>query len=208
MRVALLGATGKTGALVLQDCLRRGWHVQALVRDKSKLPDREALTCVQGDARSREAVARVLAGSTAVLCCLGMHDISLSATDFSESVRCVVDVMHDLGIRRLLAIASAGVLNHPTGGYRNKEGLPPYLANVSTEHVRNYETLRDSGLNWTLMCPGFRKEDIPVGHGQHLFEDLPSGSDETGYKDLAATMTAFVEDANSYGRRVGIVSFR
>jgi uncharacterized protein len=208
MRVALLGATGKTGALVLQDCLRRGWHVQALVRDKSKLPDREALTCVQGDARSREAVARVLAGSTAVLCCLGMHDISLSATDFSESVRCVVDVMHDLGIRRLLAIASAGVLNHPTGGYRNKEGLPPYLANVSTEHVRNYETLRDSGLNWTLMCPGFLKEDIPVGHGQHLFEDLPSGSDETGYKDLAATMTAFVEDANSYGRRVGIVSLR
>lgn len=35
MRVALLGATGKTGVLVLQDCLRRGWHVQALVRDKS-----------------------------------------------------------------------------------------------------------------------------------------------------------------------------
>jgi uncharacterized protein len=207
MRVALLGATGKTGALVLQDCLRRGWHVQALVRDKSKLPDREGLTGVQGDARSREAVARVLAGSTAVLCCLGMHDISLSATDFSESVRCVVDVMHDLGIRRVLAIASAGVLDRPSADYWRKR-LPAYLANVSAEHVRNYDTLRDSDLDWTLMCPCFLKEDIPVGHAQYLFEDLPSGSDETGYKDLAAMMTALVEDTSAYSKKVGIVSFR
>jgi len=137
-----------------------------------------------------------------------MHDISLSATDLSESVRCIVDVMRDLGIRRLLAIAAAGVLDHPTGGYRNKEGLPAYLANVSTEHVRNYTTLRASDLDWTLMCPGFLKEDIPVGHAQYLFEDLPSGSDETGYKDLAATMTSLVDDTNAYCKRVGIVSFR
>ena len=208
MRVALLGATGKTGALVLQDCLRRGWRVQALARDKSKLQEHERLTCVQGDARSREAVARTLAGSTAVLCCLGMHDISLSATDFSESVRCIVDVMHDLGIRRLLAIASAGVLDRPSAGNWNIKRLPAYLADVSAEHLRNYETLRGSDLDWTLLCPAYLKEDIPVGHAQFLFEDLASGSDETGYKDLAATMTVLVEDANSYGRRVGIVSLR
>lgn len=208
MRVALLGATGKTGVLVLQDCLRRGWHVQALVRDKSKLHEREGLTCVQGDARSREAVAPVLAGSTAVLCCLGMHDISRSATDFSESVRCAVDVMRDLRIRSLLAIASAGVLERPSASNWNIKRLPAYLANVSAEHLRNYDTLRTSGLDWTLMCPADLTQDIPVGHAQYLFEDLPAGSNETGYKDLAATMTAFVDDASSHGRRVGIVSFR
>jgi putative NADH-flavin reductase len=208
MRVALLGATGRTGALVLQECLRRGWHVQALVRDKSKVHERDGLTCVQGDARSREAVARALAGSTAVLCCLGMHDISIAAADFSKSVRCIVDVMHDLGIRRLLAIASAGVLDRPSAGHWNKERLPANLANVSAEHVRNYDTLRGSDLDWTLMCPAYLKVDISVGHAQYLFEDLPSGSNETGYKDLATTMTALVEDADSYGRRVGIVSFR
>jgi hypothetical protein len=137
-----------------------------------------------------------------------MHDISISATDFSECVRCIVDVMHDLGIRRVLAIVSAGVLDAPSAGYWNKDRLPAYLANVSAEHVRNYETLRDSDLDWTLMCPAYLKEDIPVGHAQYLFEDLPSGSNETGYKDLAATMTALVDDASSHGRRVGIVSFR
>lgn len=208
MRVALLGATGKTGTLVLQDCLRRGWHVQALVRDKSKLHECEGLTCVQGDARSREAVALALAGSTAVLCCLGMHDISRSATDFSESVRCAADLMHDLRISRLLAIASASVLETPTAGNWDIKRLPAYLANVSAEHLRNYDTLRTSGLDWTLMCPAYLKQDIPVGHAQYLFEDLPSGSNETGYKDLAVTMTAFVDDASSHGRRVGIVSFR
>ena len=119
-----------------------------------------------------------------------------------------MDAVRALGIRRLLAIAAAGVLDHPTGGYRNKEGLPAYLANVSAEHVRNYETLRDSGLDWTLMCPGFLKEDLPLGQGLYLFEDLPPGSNETGYNDLAASMTALVKDTSSYGRRVGIVSVR
>lgn len=116
--------------------------------------------------------------------------------------------MRDLRIRSLLAIASAGVLERPSASNWNIKRLPAYLANVSAEHLRNYDTLRTSGLDWTLMCPADLTQDIPVGHAQYLFEDLPAGSNETGYKDLAATMTAFVDDASSHGRRVGIVSFR
>jgi putative NADH-flavin reductase len=208
MQIALFGATGKTGRLVLDDSLSRGWQVRALVRDKAKLPARDGLSVVQGDARSTEPVVDVLSGSAATLCCLSMHDVSVPATDFSYSVRCIVGVMREKGLRRVLAIASGGVLDHPQGGYRNKEGLPPYLTHVSAEHVRNYETLRDSGLDWTLMCPLFLKEDIPVGHAWYAFEDLPAGSDETGYRDLAITMTSLVEDPRSFGKTVGIVSVR
>lgn len=208
MQVSLFGATGKTGTLVLDEALRRGWRVQALVRDATKLAAREGLHCIQGDARSAAAVAATLSGSTAVLCCLGMHDIALPATDFSDSVRCIVAGMHRLGLRRLLAIGSAGVLDHPDGGLRNQQGVPAALAHIAAEHVRNCETLRISGLDWTLMCPLLLQPDIPVGHARYLFEDLPPGSHETGYADLAATMVALVQDPRAHGQRVGIVSLR
>jgi uncharacterized protein len=208
MRVTVFGATGKTGALVQQECLRHGWIVQAFARDTSKISSRPALEVVEGDARSPEAVGRGIAGADAVLCCLGMNNIAVPATDFSESVGHIVRAMELAPNRRLLAIAWTGVLAHPTGGYRNKEGIPQYLIHVSAEHVRNYETLRDSSLDWTLMCPAFLKDDIPVGRGRFEFEGLPPGSNETGYADLAHTMVQLIAVTGSYRKRVGIVSDR
>jgi uncharacterized protein len=208
MRITVFGATGRTGTHVVEECLRRGWAVQAFVRDAVKVSRRSGLDVVEGDARSQEAVASVIVGADAVLCCLGMNNIATPATDFSDSVRNIVRSMEHASSRRLLAVAAAGVLAHPTGGYRNKEGLPHYLVHVSAEHVRNYETLHDSQLDWTLMCPGFLKQDIPVGRGRYEFEDLPPGSPETGYADLAHTMVELTKVTESYRKRVGIVSDR
>ncbi len=151
---------------------------------------------------------RGIAGADAALCCLGMNSIAVPATDFSESVTHIVRAMELTPNRRLLAIAWAGVLPHPTGGYRNKEGVPQYLIHVSAEHVRNYETLRDSSLDWTLMCPVFLKDDIPVGRGRLEFEGLPPGSNETGYADLAHTMVQLISVTASHRKRIGIVSDR
>jgi uncharacterized protein len=208
MTVAVFGATGKTGRLILDECLSRGWTCRALVRDTAKLPARAGVSVLPGDARVDDDVARVLAGAEAVLCSLGMSDISVPATDFSDSVKAIIRGMQKKKIRRIVAVASAGVLDHPTGGYRNAQGYPEYLRHVSAEHVRNYETLRDSGLEWTLMCPVFLREDIPAGRGRVAFEDLPPGSEETGYADMARTMVDLLSQSASRGKRVGIVSDR
>jgi putative NADH-flavin reductase len=208
MLVSVFGATGRTGALVRHECLGRGWNVRAFARDATKISSHPHLEIIQGDARSPGDVARGIAGADAILCCLGMNNIAVPATDYSESVRHIVSAMELTPCRRLLAIAWAGVLAHPAGGYRNNESLPQYLVHVSAEHVRNYETLRDSALDWTLMCPVFLKADIPLGRGRFEFESLPPGSDETGYADLAHTMVQLIAATGSYGKRVGIVSDR
>ena len=208
MKIAILGATGQTGRRLLDVARARGWRAQVLVRDPAKLSDRSDLAVQVGDARSAADVRAVLSGVEAVFFCLGMADISRPATDLSDSLRTVIDAMQAHGPRRILAVAAAGALPHPAGGYRNQHGLPPHLQHISAEHVRNYEALRDSGLCWTLMCPVFLRADIPAGQGQYLFEDLPAGSRETGYADLALTMADLVNDPAAFERRVGIVSFR
>jgi uncharacterized protein len=208
MRIALFGATGRTGRLVLDECLSRGWSVAALVRDARRIPTRPSLAVAEGDARDAAVVARVVEGAEAALCCLAMHDIALPATDFSDSVKTIVAAARAAGVRRIVAIASAGVLPHPEGGLRNQHGLPASLVNVAPEHTRNFETLRDSGLDWTLMCPVDLKDDIPAGHARMAYEDLPAGSFETGYADLARAIVDLVEERASIGKRVGIVSIR
>lgn len=206
--IAVFGATGRTGRRLIADALGRGMRVVALARDPARLAPQPYLQVLAGDARDPAATGRAIAGSDAVLCCLGMQDITVPATDFSDSVKTIVAAARANAIRRIIAIASAGVLPHPAGGLRNQHGLPAYLANVAPEHTRNYQTLRDSGLDWTLMCPVDLKEDIPSGHGRIAFEDLPAGSSETGIADLAQAMLDLIPRTDSFGKRVGIASSR
>lgn len=208
MKLALFGATGRTGRRVLELALGRGDRVRALLRDPSKLAARPGLATVVGDARDAAAVVRTVAGADAVLMALGMPDITHPSTGFSDSVRSIVDAARSAGVHRIVAIASAGVLPDPTGGLRNQHGTQGPFRYVNAEHTRNFETLRDSQLDWTLMCPIDLKDDLPAGRARFAYEDLPSGSDETGYDDLAATMLALIGEKASYGKRVGIISLR
>jgi nucleoside-diphosphate-sugar epimerase len=81
-RVLLLGATGRTGSLVLQELLGRGVAVRALVRSAARLPAGAAahprLTVVETDLATMPAEAwrAQVADVTAVVSCLG-HAVSL-----------------------------------------------------------------------------------------------------------------------------------
>lgn len=223
MAVALFGATGRTGSLVLAQARKRGWPVRALVRSEGKLAADDLVTPVVGDARDAAAIDAVITGPYgrsgrgtgpsagkvgAVLCALGMADITVPATDFSDSVKAIVAGMKRQGVRRLIVIASAGALDHPSGGYRAEHGLPEYLRHVGAEHLRNHQTLRDSGLDWTLMCPMNLVDDIPPGSAKWLYDELPAGGVETSMADLAKLMCDLLTDRSAIGKRVGVLSDR
>lgn len=208
MKAAIFGATGRTGRLLLKEAASRGWDTRVLVRDEAKLVATDGVSVVVGDARSLPDVTSTIEGVDTVFSCLAMSDTSVPATDLSDCMDTIIQAMRFQGVRRIIGIASAGELDHPEGGYRNKEGLPDFLQHVTANQIRCYEALRDSGLEWTLMCPSWLQEDILAGNCQFAFEDLPQGSNETGYADLARTMADLVDNPESIRQRVGIVSFR
>jgi len=79
--VLLLGGTGRTGRLVLEELLERGVAVRAVVRSAARLPAGVAhaprLTVVEADLTTLpdEELRRLLAGCDAVVSCLG-HSLS------------------------------------------------------------------------------------------------------------------------------------
>ena len=203
--VALFGASGRTGTRVLSRLLARGDRVQALVRDPARLAPHPRLVVGAGDARDTAAVTATLAGSEAVVVALGLADISQPTTAFSDAVRTIVAAMREGGPRRILAIASAGALPDARGGLRSDHAPPGPFTHIGAEHARNWRTLADSGLAWTLICP-VDLVDLPEGRARTAYEALPAGGSQTGYEDLATAMVALLDDRGSHGRRVGIVS--
>lgn len=71
MKLLVLGATGKTGQLVLAAAKRAGHDITVLVRDPARLPSRDGLTVTKGDASSAADVTRAAAGQDAVVSVVG-----------------------------------------------------------------------------------------------------------------------------------------
>ena len=74
MKLAVLGASGQTGRLVVEQALARGHDVVALVRDPAKLPARAAaLRVARADVTDPDSVLTATRGVDAIVSGLGVH---------------------------------------------------------------------------------------------------------------------------------------
>src|SRR5438128_12620406 len=72
MNLVILGATGRTGRLVVEQALAAGHAVTALVRSPEKLTLRNPnLRVVMGDATDTSALSRAVQGADALISTLG-----------------------------------------------------------------------------------------------------------------------------------------
>ena len=87
MKVAVIGATGRTGQAMLAELLKRGYDV-VLVRDPAKLGDTaDKVQVVQGSSTDRSAMSQLVAGTDAVLSALDPRARSLICTQDGETAR-------------------------------------------------------------------------------------------------------------------------
>jgi uncharacterized protein YbjT (DUF2867 family) len=72
MRIAVLGATGATGTLLVTAALEQGLPVTAIARQPGRIPARPGLTTVAADVHDPESIARAVSGSDVLLSGLGV----------------------------------------------------------------------------------------------------------------------------------------
>ena len=166
MKVALFGATGRTGEEVIRLAAERGWPVRALARHQPSATARPGVEWLQGSLDSAADVAATLTGAEVVLTVFGprtARDAPFRAT----ATRHIVAAMRAAGQRRLLCITGAmvGVLppnvswamRAMAGQFRRQ---CPLLAEDSTEQER---IVMASGLDWTLVKPPRLADGPPTG---------------------------------------------
>ena len=148
LTVLVVGATGSIGCLVVEEAIRQGHAVRALVRDSAKerrLPAQAEI--VVGDVTQPKTLSGVADGVDAVVFSLGSDGAGKAgaeAVDYGG----VRNVLHALGSRpaRIALMTSIGVTNR-TGIYNR--------ATETHDWKRRSERLvRASGLPYTIVRPG------------------------------------------------------
>jgi biliverdin reductase/flavin reductase len=185
-RIAIFGASGRTGRSVVAQAVKRGDEVVALVRDASKQWFPDAVKVRQGDPSDAHDVEAVLVGADAVVSALGPI-AEETTTEISDATRVIVDAMERLGPRRIVIATNGKVLDDSevTGSY----------ANVAEEHRRDAATLRGSRLDWTVLAAPMLNDDAATGDVVPVVDGKAPGRSITRGDFAAALLDAIGTDA-------------
>src|SRR5688572_3769870 len=109
MKLAIFGATGRTGQHLVRQALDAGHEVVAFARTPSKIDTGQPnLTVVQGDIVNADLVERAIVGSDAVLNVLAPTSGQPEFT-VTKGTENILTAMKRCGVRRLVISAGAGV---------------------------------------------------------------------------------------------------
>lgn len=203
MKITLFGATGRVGGEVLKLALVEGHEVTALVRSPEKLAPHDRLTIIQGDVRDVAAVSDAVAGMDVVFSSLGTDQ----TTTLTEAVPHMIRAMEDSGINRLVTIGTAGILQSKIdpeklryeAGDTNRR-----LTFAAEEHHKVYDMLRQSRLEWTIVCPTYLPDGVAVGDYRTERDLLPEDGKQISVGDTAAFAYDELLQGDNIGFRVGI----
>jgi putative NADH-flavin reductase len=178
MRIAVIGATGRTGVPLVEQALERGHEVVAFVRDEAKLPAAvrtdDRVTVVAGDAYTGEGVGHALAGDgdpvDAAVSVLGQT--SAGPDDLlTEAGRHVLAAMDEHGVDRFVTLVGAGVREEGESvslGGRTMGALLKLMArSVLDDAKQHVEMVRASDTRWTVVRGPRLTEGAHTGRFRH-----------------------------------------
>ena len=194
MRIAIFGASGATGQMLTERALAAGHSVSALLRTPAGFPFRDRVRVVEGNAFDPAAVDATVAGADAVLSALGAR--SLKREDVLErAVPLIVAAMERHGVRRIVALGSAGALDTALDKqtavrrwivehvvYRTLLKWP-----VASQRAQ-YAALAASTLDWTMPMPPMLTNGSGRGRWRLDGDALPRNASRIARADVADFM--------------------
>lgn len=190
MNLLLLGATGRVGRYILNYALADGHTVTVLVRSPDKLEDFASqygtqLQIIQGDATNEEDIAKALKDGPAVVISALNTD---GTTTLSVSTGLLIRQMQEQSIHRLITVGTAGILQSRTEPslYRYESSdTRRRSTRAAEEHRRVYELLRESALDWTIVCPTYLPDGERTGVYRVEKDFLPEDGSQITTADTA-----------------------
>jgi putative NADH-flavin reductase len=204
MKILILGATGRTGRLVVEDALKQGYDLNVLVRDKNKMSfSSKSIKVYQGTPTRRADVAAAMQGCEVIISALGIARASdapwsklITAKNFiSESMKNVIAEADQQNLKRLITVSAWGV------GESKKE-IPFWLrwlinytnlGPVYAEHEVEEMLLANSNLNWTAVRPVALNDSKKIKTLKVSFNNFPKPSLQISRQSVAKFIVDIVK---------------
>jgi putative NADH-flavin reductase len=155
--IVVLGANGGTGRQCVEQGLKEGHNVTAILRNPAKLIlSHPALTIVQGDVLKPGTLEKHLENKDAVISAIGLTSFK-PTTLYSEGNKNLLDAMKKAGCNRVFFISASGLEVNPTHSpivkFATRFILQKLLKNMYADLERMEKIVKTNELNWTIMRP-------------------------------------------------------
>lgn len=195
MKIALIGATGFIGSVILREALDRGCQVTGFMRHPEKLPQHPNLTAQKGDIRDETQATALVAGHAAVISAYSPgRDAADKYQEYGSSYRTLINAMKKAGVKRLLVVGGAGSLEVAPGiQLVDTPAIPEeWKAGVLGLRAVLYLLRLETDLEWTflspsaIIAPGERTGKFRLGTDQLLTD--ANGQSRISVEDYAVAM--------------------
>ncbi|MFS7307828.1 NAD(P)H-binding protein [Rahnella inusitata] len=198
-KVAIVGAHGQIGKLIIKHLRAQGLEAIGIVRKPEQLSQMEALgadpVLVDIENASAQELANGLKGADAVVFAAGAGGGSTAerkhTVDYAGSVL-LAQAAQLAGIRRYVQISAIGV-DDPL----KPDTDPVWKAYVEAKRDADVE-LRKSGLDWTIIRPGPLTDDAATGL---VTLNEHAGRGEVTREDVALVVVAVLQTPSSTGKQ-------
>jgi putative NADH-flavin reductase len=207
VHLLVIGATGRTGRLVIEQAVARGHRVTAFVRSPDKLGRHaETATIVRGDPRSADDIAAALAGCDAVISALGPpippSAVPKPSTILGDAAKATALAMATAGVSRLVIMS--GDLMFPNGGMAPllvRVLLLRYLAKDQAELER---ATTATSLDWTIVRPTRLTDGALTKEYRAERDRLPDRARSISRADVAHFLITAAEQRDHVQQIVGL----
>jgi putative NADH-flavin reductase len=156
IKVIIFGATGHVGYCLINAALAQGHDVSVFVRDPRKLQRHHdaatlsRLNVFVGDILDGDAAGQAMRGHNAVVDAAGHNQDAEIYTALCKSI--VSQAKALLPPQRIWVYGGLPGLDVP---HTKTSGTDlPFMPVLFRAHKPNYEVVKESGLDWTFVCPG------------------------------------------------------
>ena len=164
-KVAVIGATGFVGTQVVKELANRGYSVEAIVRDISKVSENTNVTAKSVNVNNTDELAEALQGNDAVINTFnaGWTNPNLY-NDFLNGSRNIEKAVEKSGVKRFITVGGAGSLfidgNQIVDGSDFPADIKPgaLAARDYLNEIKQNETL-----DWTFFSPAIEMHPGTAG---------------------------------------------
>ncbi len=208
-KIIVFGAAGRTGRKITEYALEAGYAVTAFVHNNAAGLNHPSLKVVKGDVHDKEKVFSAIQGHDIVISAIGTNNIDTDAVNImSDAMKYFVEAMKQFNIQKVFAVGGLAVLQHD-GKMQllDKPDYPAAYINVGEGHNKVYKVLRETDLNWTMICCPDIVDGPRTGQYSVKKDYKPRGLFQIFTGDIADFIIREIEDNNYPSTRVGISNY-
>ncbi len=206
-KIAIIGASGYVGTALLNEAVKRGHQVSALVRHPEKIAANANVTAVKADVLDTDGLAALLKGHDLVISAYnpGWQEADIRNIHIKGS-KSISEAVKKAGIKRLIAVGGAGSLE--INGQQLVDS-PEFPAEYKEGALGARQALNDlkteNELDWSfvspaiLLVPGEATGTFRLGKDSPVFDD--KGESKITVGDLAVAILDEAEQGKHIRQR-------